>query len=57
VPSEDLRALRRAIVDLDEFHASADGSEDGKATLTTGLRPLFLQVSGRVVLVFDGSPN
>jgi hypothetical protein len=35
VPSEDLRALRRAILDLDEFHASADGSEEGKATLPT----------------------
>jgi hypothetical protein len=37
VPSEDLRALRRAILDLDEFHASADGSEEGKATLMTGM--------------------
>jgi hypothetical protein len=37
VPSEDLRALRRAILDLDEFHASADDSEEGKATLTTGI--------------------
>jgi hypothetical protein len=37
VPSEDLRALRRAILDLDEFHASADGSEEGTATLTTDM--------------------
>jgi hypothetical protein len=35
VPSEDLRALRRAILDLDEFHASADGSEEDTAMLTT----------------------
>jgi hypothetical protein len=35
VPSEDLRALRRAILDLDEFHASAESSEEGTAMLTT----------------------
>jgi hypothetical protein len=89
VPSEDLCALRRAILDLDEFHASADGSEGGKATLTTGmasqqtpgsltllhqttspsgpgrappdaqhgLRPSFVQVRGRVVLVLDSSSD
>ncbi len=37
VPSEDLRALRRAILDLDESRRLADGSEEGKATLTTGM--------------------
>jgi hypothetical protein len=31
VPAEDLRALRRAILDLDEFHASADAPEEGTA--------------------------
>jgi len=35
VPAEDLRALRRAILDLDEFHASADGSSEGMATTGT----------------------
>jgi hypothetical protein len=37
VPSEDLRALRRAILDLDEFHASANAPEEGTAMLTTGM--------------------
>jgi hypothetical protein len=37
VPSEDLRGLGRAILDLDEFHASAHAPEEGKAMLTTGM--------------------
>ena len=35
VPPEDLRALRRAILDLQEFHASADGSTEVTATAAT----------------------
>lgn len=35
VPPEDLRALRRAILDLQEFDASADGSTEVTATAAT----------------------